>query len=110
MDDLAHMALAEPKVGETAGAASKTPLALQTMRLKVYSPQKVYYDEAATSVSAANATGPFDVLPGHHNFITLLNPCIIDIRRPGKLAPQHIKISGGVMHVKANYTIVFLDV
>ena len=40
--------------------------------LKVYSPFHVYYNEEAFSLSAENATGPFDVLPHHHNFISLL--------------------------------------
>ena len=46
-----------------------------TMHLKIYSPYKVYFDGEAVSVSAESATGPFDILPKHHNFITLLEPC-----------------------------------
>lgn len=80
------------------------------MRIKVQSPQKVYFDEMATSISASNATGPFDILPRHHNFITLLDSCELSIRRPGKLAEQRIKISGGLMHVKSDRVVVFLDV
>ena len=56
--------------------ASKAP----TMHIKVYSPYKTYFDDNAYSISAGNATGPFDILPHHHNFMTLLGPCELSIR------------------------------
>ena len=80
------------------------------MRVKVQSPQKVFFDEYATSISGENQTGPFDILPHHHNFISLLDPCELTIRRPGKAPEQRIRISGGLMHVKADKIVVFLDV
>lgn len=81
----------------------------QTMRVKVYSPFRSYYDGQALSVSAVNATGPFDILPKHHNFISLLSPCDLIVRTIREGAKKII-ISGGVMHVKADQIIVFLDV
>jgi hypothetical protein len=78
------------------------------MEVKVYSPFKDYYDGTAFSVSAENLTGPFDVLPGHHNFITLLSACELVVRTTR--GEQKIEISGGIMHVKANKAVVFLDV
>ncbi len=84
------------------------PNAPATMRIKVYSPFKVYYDEDAQSISAINNTGPFDILPKHHNFMTLLNPCDIIVRTGDHV--QRIRISRGIMHVKADQVIVFLDV
>jgi F0F1-type ATP synthase epsilon subunit len=80
------------------------------MRIKVYSPYQVYFDEDAYSISALNHTGPFDILPGHHNFMTLLVPCEIVIRSQDKKIIQRIRITQGVMHVKSNKTVVFLDV
>ena len=79
-----------------------------TMHLKIYSPYKVYFDGEALSISAESATGPFDILPKHHNFITLLEPCDAVVRTPSR--EETIRISGGVMHVKADDVIVFLDV
>lgn len=111
MDDLANRALTEPHAhGGTVPAAAGKSKHGDNMRVKVYSPLKVYFDEPASSISAENATGPFDILPRHHNFITLLSPCQLDIRRPGKMEKQRIKISGGLMHVKADIVTVFLDV
>ncbi|MDB5169039.1 MAG: atpC [Candidatus Saccharibacteria bacterium] len=80
-----------------------------SMAVKVHSPFKDYYDGPAFSISAENATGPFDILPRHHNFITLLSPCDVMVRTVGK-GDQKIRISGGIMHVKADKVIVFLDV
>lgn len=79
------------------------------MKVKVYSPFRNYYEGQALSVSAENTTGPFDVLPAHHNFISLLIPPEITIR-PVQGDVQRILISGGLMHVKADQVIVFLDV
>jgi hypothetical protein len=79
------------------------------MRVRVYSPFRNYYDGQAFSISAVNATGPFDILPKHHNFISLLSPCDLVIRTVGE-GDRKIIISGGVMHVRADQIIVFLDV
>jgi F0F1-type ATP synthase epsilon subunit len=81
----------------------------KNMAVKVYSPFKVYYDGLALSVSAESKTGPFDILPKHHNFITLLEPCDLTIRVEGQ-DDQIIPITGGIMHVKADQVTVFLDV
>jgi F0F1-type ATP synthase epsilon subunit len=79
--------------------------------LKVYAPFKVYYEGIVTSISAENATGPFDILGDHHNFLTLLNPCELVIRpESDSKEPEVIKISRGIMQVKANDVVVFLDV
>jgi hypothetical protein len=81
----------------------------RSMRVKVYSPFHDYYDGQALSVSAVNDTGSFDILPGHHNFISLLIACNLVIRVAGE-SGQKIRISGGIMHVKADKVIVFLDI
>ena len=79
-----------------------------TMRVKIYSPYKVYFDGEAKSISAESATGPFDILPKHHNFITLLEPCDAIVRTAK--GEETVRISGGVMHVKSDDLVIFLDV
>lgn len=79
-----------------------------TIHIRVASPFKTFFDEEAFSISAVNDTGPFDILPHHHNFITLLNACTITVRTAR--GDFHIQISGGIMHVKADKIIVFLNV
>ena len=80
-----------------------------TMHVKVHSPFKVYYDDEAASLSAVNKTGPFDVLPHHKNFMTLLTACNVVVRSPGK-PDFSLPVTQGVMHVKSDKVIVFLDV
>ncbi len=78
------------------------------MHVKVYAPYKVYYDDQAESISAESNTGAFDILPQHHNFMTLLSPCTIVVRNQGE--EEKIAIQRGIMHVKKNAVIVFLDI
>jgi len=77
-------------------------------KVKIYSPYRVYYDDTADSVTASNLTGPFDILPGHKNFMTLLTRGEIIVR--SKNGAQKLKIERGVMHVRKNVVEVFLDV
>ncbi len=80
-----------------------------TMKVKVYAPFKVYFEGDAYSVSAVNATGPFDILPRHHNFLCMLVPCALKVQAvDGTL--QTIKVHRALMHVKADYVAVFMDV
>jgi len=80
-----------------------------SISVKVYSPSQVYYDGLAFSVTATNDTGEFDILPKHHPFICLLSPCDLVVRTV-KEGNRKISISGGLMHVKEDKIIVFLDI
>jgi F-type H+-transporting ATPase subunit epsilon len=88
---------------------SQPKLAPSQFHLKVYSPLRLYFEGDADSVSAVNDTGPFDVLAQHHNFITLLNPCDLVIRTKDQ-KDRVIPIARGIMQVKTNDVVVFLDV
>jgi F0F1-type ATP synthase epsilon subunit len=81
----------------------------KAMHVKVYAPFKTYFDGQAVSLSAVNKTGPFDILPQHHNFMSLLVPCTITVRAQGK-SDFSMHAERGVMHVKADKVTVFLDV
>jgi len=77
-------------------------------KVKVYSPFQTYFDNAAYSVSAVNGTGPFDVLPGHKNFLSLLLPGEVIVRTSRD--EEKLKINRGIMHVHDNTVTIFLDV
>lgn len=79
-----------------------------TMEVKVYAPFKVYFEGEAYSVSAVNATGPFDILPRHHNFLCMLVPCVVKV--VGVAGVKEIKAHRALMHVKADRVVVFMDV
>jgi F0F1-type ATP synthase epsilon subunit len=80
-----------------------------SVNVKIHSPFRVYFNGPAKSISAENDTGPFDILPKHHNFMTLLNAGEITVVKDGG-GEQKYRIARGVMHVKKNQVIVFLDV
>lgn len=79
-----------------------------TMAVKVYAPFKVYYEGDAYSVSAVNDTGPFDILPHHHNFLCMLVPCTLVVK--DAKGEKSIKIHRALMHVKSDRIVVFMDV
>lgn len=102
----------EKEQPETSESSSEQPVQSHggkpTMAIKVYAPFKIYYEGEGYSVSAVNATGPFDILPKHHNFLCMLVPCQLVIETPE--GQKVIKISRALMHVKSNRTVVFVDV
>ena len=76
---------------------------------KIYTPFQTYFEGEAKSVTAKNDTGVFDVLAGHHNFITMLLPyniSVIDANGERQEIPTH----RGLLHIKDNHLIVFLEV
>lgn len=77
------------------------------MEIKVYSAFKSYYEDIGYSISAVNHTGPFDILPRHHNFMTLIKPGELKIATSS--GDQTIQVGQGLMHVKADKVVVFLD-
>ena len=89
--------------------ATDKPGGAPTMVVKVYAPFKVYFEGEARSVSAVNATGPFDILPRHHNFLCMLVPCELTVQ-PIEGDKKTIKIHRALMHVKADSVVVFMDV
>jgi hypothetical protein len=104
---------AEAEQQKAAGQLSNIKTSRQLeMHAKVYSPFRDYFDGQAFSLSAVNLTGPFDILPKHHNFISLLSQCDVVIRslEDNQQKTTRIRISGGIIHVKADEVLVFLDV
>lgn len=79
-----------------------------TMAVKVYAPFQVYFEGEAESLTAENETGPFDILPKHHNFLCMLVPCELVIKTP--FDTQKVKVSRALMHVRAEKVTVFVDV
>jgi F0F1-type ATP synthase epsilon subunit len=79
------------------------------IHVKIYAPFKTYFDGFAKSISGLNATGPFDILPKHHNFMTLLEPCDLVVRTL-KDVDEKYPIERGLMIVQARKVAVFLNI
>jgi len=81
----------------------------EVLSVKIFSPREVYFDGEAQSLTASNDTGTFDILPLHHSFITLLNSGTITVGlADGK--QKVLEIEKGLLRLKNNQAVVFLDV
>lgn len=76
---------------------------------KIYTPFTTYFEGDAKSITALNESGWFDVLPGHHNFISMLLPCKLEVKAADD-EKKVIPIQRGLMHVREDRLIIFLDV
>ncbi|MFZ1812338.1 MAG: hypothetical protein WAU02_02310 [Candidatus Saccharimonadales bacterium] len=74
-------------------------------------PFTVYYEGPAHAVSAANRVGPFDILPDHADFFSMLIPCevIIETGEPDK-DPIKFTIQNGIATVRDNAVMLFVDI
>lgn len=77
--------------------------------VKIYTPFHTFFEGDARSLSALNESGEFDVLPGHHNFITMLLACDVRIVTSDD-SEEIIPILRGLLHVKQDRVLIFLDV
>lgn len=72
-------------------------------------PFNVYYEGEADSVSAVNKVGPFDVLPGHADFFSVLESgeVVIDT---GDKEPIAFYVSYGIITARDNQINLFVDI
>jgi F0F1-type ATP synthase epsilon subunit len=71
-------------------------------------PFQLYYEGPATVVSATNPVGPFDILPGHADFFSVLVPCEVIIE---PLEGETIKfdITTGIVTAQENDVNLFVN-
>lgn len=55
-----------------------------TIHVRILSPQQLFLDTLASSVSSKNLSGSFDILPQHANFITIVENQPIVVRIQGQ--------------------------
>lgn len=96
-------------IGKKDEAKSKAKSDKPLMQVKVYAPFQVYFEGIASSLSAVNETGPFDILPKHRNFICMLTPCTVRVVTDTDEV-KLVKVSRALMHVRADRVVVFVDV
>lgn len=71
------------------------------------SPFHVYYEGPADVLSAENQVGQFDVLPGHADFFSVLNPGDVTISTKGQ--PVTFTITNGILTVRDDQVFLFAD-
>jgi len=77
-----------------------------TLHVRIISPQQLILDTQAESISSKNLDGPFDVLPQHANFITMIEKFPITVRVV-KDKPQIFNFAMSIMLVKENNVDIF---
>ena len=88
---------------------AEAKVAEQRLTVKIFSPLKTYFYGQAQSLSAVNETGQFDILPMHHNFITLLSAGEISVKTLEGLVST-VAVSQSVLHAKDDDITIFVDV
>lgn len=86
----------------------KKPAPDQRLTVRVLSPTQTYYSGPATTVSAYNKVGPFDILVNHANFFSLLTAGDISINTGQR--SFSIPISQGIIKVSNNNVTLFIDI
>lgn len=71
-------------------------------------PFHVYYEGKAQSLTATNSVGTFDILPGHADFFSILDPgeVIID---SGASEPVVFTANNGIVTVRNNEVMLFVN-
>jgi len=66
------------------------------MRLKVWVPTEVFFDEEVAKVKAEAENGWFCILPRHIDFVTTLVPGVLLFERPGQ-PTEYLAIDRGIL-------------
>ncbi len=77
-------------------------------KVKIFSPYQTHYEGEAVSLSASNRTGPFDILPGHINFFSLLTGGTIVLNTG--FQRLEFQIGRGIVRVNHDVVTLFADV
>lgn len=72
-------------------------------------PFHVYYEGEAQAVSASNSVGPFDILPGHADFFSILDPGEVIIDN-GTDEPMSFEITNGIAAVRNDEVMLFVNI
>jgi F0F1-type ATP synthase epsilon subunit len=85
-------------------------MAIQQPSLSVIAraPFELYFEGPAKVVSASNKVGPFDILPGHADFFSMLLPGDVIIE-PLDGEPVTFSINNGMITVRDNEALLFVN-
>lgn len=79
----------------------------EKFKVSINSPDELIWEGMANSVSSKNSSGPFDILPEHANFITMIEGDPIIVRFLDK---EHVfKYSNAVLSVYNNIVTVYTE-
>lgn len=79
-----------------------------SLKVIARAPFHVYFDGQASAISAKNKIGNFDILPGHADMFSVLQPCDVVIETGEE--PVAFTISSGILTVRNDEVMLFVDV
>ncbi len=78
------------------------------LSVKVMNPNKVLWEGEAKSVSSKNNFGPFDLLPEHANFITLIKKEKVVVRT--SIEVKDFYFDNAVIYIHKNQVLIFSQI
>lgn len=90
------------------GVSGRVEPNLEEIEVRVYSTEAIVYQGKAKAVSSVNEDGPFDILPFHASFISLIKDLLTIHELSG--GKKEFKIKSGVIKVHKGVIFVFLGV
>jgi len=80
----------------------------ESLIVEVRSRQGLVFEGELAAVTSYNTVGPFDVLPRHSNFISMISRRLILRQHDGRT--DEINLDNGVMMVEENKVFIFLGI
>lgn len=80
---------------------------LKELNVIARAPFNVYYQGVAQAVTATNKVGEFDILPGHADFFSILDPG--DVVITTKSEPITFTINNGILTARDNEVMLFVN-
>lgn len=84
--------------------ANKVP----TLNVEVRSRQGLVFKGELAAITSYNLVGPFDVLPEHTNFVSMIKKNVVLHRADGRA--EEINVDSGIIMVEDNTVKVFIGV
>ena len=81
----------------------------ETLNVTARAPFQLHYEGPAQVVSAVNKVGQFDILPGHADFFSMLKAGEVIIETETSDKPITFTISNGIVTVRDNEVMIFVD-
>lgn len=80
----------------------------EMLKVRINSPERLLWEGEALWVSSKNSQGPFDILPFHTNFVTILENETIRINSGDKVTEY--KFSRSVIYVHSNNVYIYTNI
>lgn len=81
----------------------------KSLHVRVNSPEKIIWEGDAEWVSSVNRSGPFDILPFHSNFISIIEKQPVKVKLPSGEVKE-FSFDHSVIYAHANQVYVYTNI